>query len=433
MKEIRLSIEKALHKTPPIFSLLSGLVLAGLGVLFITHYQIMLHVALGVVLLIVALNGVNTTVQLYTEGKRAGAILAALAYLLSGFILFISARFWGLSIVRIYGLWMILVGGIRAMICLQCIVERLRGVLRHGLYAFFSISLGIRLLLSPEENLDALMALLGLYLLLMALMTLLDAFFESLNADDQQRIHRRPRLALPVFISALIPRRTIDRLNALLASPEEFDQRPAVKSGDLEILVHVSESGFEAFGHVDICYQGKIYSYGAYDHHASILAGAISDGVFIVADRAPYLQHRLRSGELMTGFTMDLNEAQKDIIDHQLAELFERLTLWQSDAEKEALGLLPPGEYTDYASRLYADTGARMYKVTRGKFKRYFVVSTNCVALADYLVGPSGLDMRGIRGIITPGSYYSMLEGMFLRGNTMVTAKNIYRDLPAEG
>ena len=34
-------------------------------------------------------------------------------------------------------------------------------------------------------------------------------------------------------------------------------------------------------GHVDICYQGQVISYGSYDPHSERLFGTIGDGVYL--------------------------------------------------------------------------------------------------------------------------------------------------------
>ena len=55
---------------------------------------------------------------------------------------------------------------------------------------------------------------------------------------------------------------------------------------DLEIFIHTSESSFFlAMGHVDICYQGQVISYGSYDPHSERLFGTIGDGVLFKANR----------------------------------------------------------------------------------------------------------------------------------------------------
>ena len=55
---------------------------------------------------------------------------------------------------------------------------------------------------------------------------------------------------------------------------------------DLEIFVHTSETSFFlAMGHVDICYQGTVISYGSYDPRSERLFGMVGDGVLFKANR----------------------------------------------------------------------------------------------------------------------------------------------------
>ena len=55
--------------------------------------------------------------------------------------------------------------------------------------------------------------------------------------------------------------------------------RDRVKSGktaELEIFVHTAETSlFSAIGHVDICYQGRVISYGNYDPSSETLFGMV--------------------------------------------------------------------------------------------------------------------------------------------------------------
>jgi hypothetical protein len=82
--------------------------------------------------------------------------------------------------------------------------------------------------------------------------------------------------------------------------------------------------------------------------------------------------------------------------------------------------------YNDYASRLYNATKAKFYKFRKGKFKTYFVLNTNCVQLADELLGTSGIDLLSINGLITPGTYYDYFNREFRRKNSIVVSKEIY-------
>lgn len=84
-------------------------------------------------------------------------------------------------------------------------------------------------------------------------------------------------------------------------------------------------------------------------------------------------------------------------------------------------------EYNDYASVLYKSTGAKFYRFKSGKVKTYFGLNTNCVLLADSVIGHSGIDILSINGIITPGTYYEYLKNEFIKRNSIVISQNIYR------
>ena len=51
-----------------------------------------------------------------------------------------------------------------------------------------------------------------------------------------------------------------------------------------------------------------------------------------------------------------------------------------------------------------APTGAEIRKVKEGPFATYFALNTNCVQLADTILGPTGLDILAVNGIPTPAA-----------------------------
>ena len=81
----------------------------------------------------------------------------------------------------------------------------------------------------------------------------------------------------------------------------------------------------------------------------------------------------------------------------------------------------------DYASRLYKATQASFYKFKKGRFKYYFVMTNNCVLLADHIIGKSGIDIVNMNGIITPGTYFSYFEEEAKKENSRVLLKTLYR------
>ena len=72
-------------------------------------------------------------------------------------------------------------------------------------------------------------------------------------------------------------------------------------------------------------------------------------------------------------------------------------------------------------------TGAQFYKFKSGKFKTYFVMGTNCVLLADEIIGKTGSDVIDMNGIIAPGTYQDYLEKEYQKESGLVVNKKIYK------
>ncbi|HCE27054.1 MAG TPA: hypothetical protein DEQ78_07220, partial [Ruminococcaceae bacterium] len=92
-------------------------------------------------------------------------------------------------------------------------------------------------------------------------------------------------------------------------------------------------------------------------------------------------------------------------------------------------------DFDDYCSSLWNGTHAHFYKFKSGRFKTYFVMSTNCVFLADYILSKAGTDIVKTAGIITPGDYYDYMQSEYALPGGIVITRDIYSKynvLPAE-
>lgn len=144
--------------------------------------------------------------------------------------------------------------------------------------------------------------IIGSYLVLYGLTNLRDGFiFEE--SIEQQSLKRHVRLTLPLFIAALVPRMTLQRINDFLA--DNKGQTPqSVYNGhkdiaivpSLEVFIHVGEEGFGVVGHVDLSYKGRVYGYGSYDVLSERLGGAIGDGVLFKTERQAYIDFCTQEG-----------------------------------------------------------------------------------------------------------------------------------------
>ena len=301
-------------------------------------------------------------------------------------------------------------------------------LLLDGLVLVF---LGGTSLLSSTGNSVFQLFVLGAYFFLYGVSNIRDGFlFEE--EIGKNHLKRRVRISLPIVLAALIPARTLAKINKFMQ--ENADEREdihlgMVKSGktaELEIFVHTAETSlFSAIGHVDICYQGRVISYGNYDPSSETLFGMVGDGVLYFCDRDKYIDLCKReSQKTLFGYGIDLTPEMEKAVQKKLAELKQLTIPWEPSADKIMTGD-GKEDYT-YAYKIRHETDGELYKFIKSKFKSYFVLSTNCVLLADTIVGQAGTDILSPKGFIAPGTYQAYLNREFEKPNSIVVSKHVY-------
>ena len=301
-------------------------------------------------------------------------------------------------------------------------------LLLDGLVLVF---LGGTSLLSSTGNSVFQLFVLGAYFFLYGVSNIRDGFlFEE--EIGKNHLKRRIRISLPIVLAALIPARTLAKVNKFMQ--ENADEREdihlgMVKSGktaELEIFVHTAETSlFSAIGHVDICYQGRVISYGNYDPSSETLFGMVGDGVLYFCDRDKYIDLCKReSQKTLFGYGIDLTPEMEKAVQKKLAELKQLTIPWEPSADKIMTGD-GKEDYT-YAYKIRHETDGELYKFIKSKFKSYFVLSTNCVLLADTIVGQAGTDILSPKGFIAPGTYQAYLDREFEKPNSIVVSKHVY-------
>ena len=301
-------------------------------------------------------------------------------------------------------------------------------LLLDGLVLVF---LGGTSLLSSTGNSVFQLFVLGAYFFLYGLSNIRDGFlFEE--EIGKNHLKRRIRISLPIVLAALIPARTLAKVNKFMlenADEEEDIHLGIVKSGktaELEIFVHTAETSlFSAIGHVDICYQGRVISYGNYDPSSETLFGMVGDGVLYFCDRDKYIDLCKReSQKTLFGYGIVLTPEMEKAVQKKLAELKQLTIPWEPSADKIMTGD-GKEDYT-YAYKIRHETDGELYKFIKSKFKSYFVLSTNCVLLADTIVGQAGTDILSPKGFIAPGTYQAYLNREFEKPNSIVVSKHVY-------
>ena len=309
--------------------------------------------------------------------------------------------------------------------------NKIRPRFRFLLDGLVLVFLGGTSLLSSTGNSVFQLFVLGAYFFLYGVSNIRDGFlFEE--EIGKNHLKRRVRMSLPIALAALIPASTLAKINKFMqenADEEEEIYLGMVKFGktaDLEIFVHTAETSlFSAIGHVDLCYQGRVISYGNYDPSSETLFGMIGDGVLYFCDRDKYIDLCKReSQKTLFGYGIDLTPEMEKAVQKKLAELKQLTIPWEPSADKIMTGD-GKEDYT-YAYKIRHETDGELYKFIKSKFKSYFVLSTNCVLLADTIVGQAGTDILSPKGFIAPGTYQAYLNREFEKPNSIVVSKHVY-------
>ena len=277
------------------------------------------------------------------------------------------------------------------------------------------------------------MFFLSLYLIGRGISNLRDGWF--FEAEVGKKVLRRHfRQGLPLVLAAIIPRVTLQKINDALelnegeTASEIYDRSKEDSEPNLEMFIHVTKDGFGAMGHVDICYKGRIISYGNYDTNSERLFGTMGDGVLFSADREKYIEFCKRENhKTLLGYGLALSDEQLAAIDQEIAKLMSLTVPW--DPPQTVKPAHPGIDKVEpmYAYKLKQEADAELYKFVSSKFKTYFVMSTNCVLLADTIVGTAGTDILSARGFISPGTYQDYLDKEFERPHSLVVTKRVYQ------
>lgn len=386
-----------------------------LAFVYSTYFMYMIVLCLG---LLILFDSLSCCIRFF-RGDREN-LLKSVVHLAFG-CLFVFFPQLPLSIVVIvFALYICLTGLSQFITYCYYQKERVSGRLAFLISSIVFIVVGFSFLISPSIHAKQMTDICAVYTIYLGIKYMGKSIRELLSENRINSLKRRIRVSLPIFLQALLPRIMIEYINEYLEVSNQ-DECVRTDESSLEVLVHVSKDGFGSIGHVDICYEGKVIAYGAYDEKSTRLFGAIGDGVVFIVDREKYIPFCMQDDPTshIFAYSLSLDDVQRRRIEKTIYDFKQELIAWEPPCYQS-------GEAKDYASRLYKGTQASFYKFKRGQFKYYFVMTTNCVLLADRIIGKSGIDIVNMNGIITPGTYFSYFEEESKKENSRVISKRLY-------
>lgn len=412
--------EKSISKISYILMSLLFLCVGITLICYNTSYVTLFHLLTSI--LIIALGCITLVLNLVKEFKLKDIAISLLTLIIGLFFFNNKAKFLSLFPI-VFGLYMLLNGIIKII---TYIVFKTQNKTNIGLLfgSIIDLIFSFIMITQPSKNIKTLTIILGIYLILFGITYLKDFIRECFPQKYNNK--RGIRITLPVILSFLIPYTVLLKINKLLEdwkTPVNLDNKNTSGNVDLEILIHVKDTKIGRFGHADLCYKDKVYSYGCYDEESKKLFESLGSGtLFNVDGKEKYIKYcNTHSDKTIFCFGLTLSEKQKEKVENKIKEIESHLYKWDPKEKKKK-----KERKNSYANELVKETDAEFYKFNDTSYKTYFLLSTNCVKLVDDIVGVTGSDILKINGVITPGTYYEYLEREFKRKNSNVISKQIY-------
>lgn len=411
-----------------------SIILFGIGIAVLIGEVPLFKSVVNIVLLIMILISIKECIQALLQRKKKNKLYESIVD-----FFFLLILFWyqdlSLAIVPMgFGLYLIINGLVKLVSYLLMRKDHVKNRISTLLLSVLFLTIGILLLFAPLIHLRATLIILGIYCLLLGSAYFTD-FLDQVKPDRPKWFSRRIRVTLPAFVDAFIPYTVMNRLNHLFNQSDEIvvlEEKKSERNPDLEIFIHVSAEGNGKFGHADLYFEGELISYGGYDKNNRIFHDGIGSGVLFITSKEKYIPFCIQhSKKTLFGFGFKLTERQKVGVRKKIKQIKDNLVSWDPSllADQKAGKEIYLEEYNDYVSLLYLATHASFYKFKTGRYRSYFVLGTNCVSLMDSIIGPTGIDLLKLNGIITPGTYYEYLNNEFLKKGSSVICKTIYNEL----
>lgn len=431
--------KKRKHRKPYV-TLLSALGVALLGiVLLFLQDETVEYLMVLIVSVSLLLGGVSFMIQGFRLKKFFAGILGLVLYLVVAFILIILQYFFSFITIApcfLVGIVAVLVGVVRAAICVNCFLNGFRGGIMNGLFAVILIVSGLCLAFAPLESFASLKYFISLYLVIYAI-TLIGDFYAEISRSEleEDRIRRRTHIALPNLITAFKVKNIVKEIYKKIED-NKFEGKSIVEDKpntdldtvNLEINLHLTDPKGNQFGHMDIAIGNTVYSYGTYDKSKNKLAGFVSQGTYAEIPKLPYYKYCIDNcGDYIISYGACFSEKQLNAVKDRIVMFKEYCEPLEFKIENPEITTPEPGKrYGDSGENLVRFLNAKIYTVVDGSFKSYFGVNVNCVQFADWLLSDTGIDAVSMGGLRTPGAFYYMLDNMFHRPNNRIIRKISY-------
>lgn len=315
------------------------------------------------------------------------------------------------KIFSMYALIQSLCGFINLIIYKQ---DKLKGKIYILTTSTLSLMLSITLMFSKDTNSIYICYIIGLYLILYGITIISSSILTKTKIV----------LPLPIIFAMFLPNILIKRILKGI-NPKKINNN---QDQDLEILIHLSKTGSASLGHVEFAFEDKVYSYACYNYLNRRLFGGIGDGIFGIFDKKAYLKYCIcEKNRFIISYGVKLTNKEKENVTKEIDKLISTNTeIWYPEIKYYEDGLIEKRDFNEMANKIYKHANGKFYRFTKGKYKTFFVLRTNCATCVDNIFNAIGTKIINLEGIISPGTYYSYLEKEYHKKNSKIISKTLY-------
>ncbi len=378
-----------------IVHVVTGLLMIILGILIINRLDMMWIAIYAISLLLLSVLSLFTLLQAFKERNIAKGI-RFIGIAIFGVILAFNHNYVIGIVTIIFGIWATFNAGVHALELFLKIQDGELGKLKKVFAILFDGIIGILLLTQGFQNRLIINIQTGTYIIVYGVIQIAS----GLKYFSGSRVN--VKLSAPIMYSALLPPFVVNGLRkAQKDAPEDFKKEIKKTIGNkISVYIHIKDYGLNRLGHIDLGYNGSIYSYGNYDEDNRSKNSIYGDGVLICGSEVDFINFSVKHKTIVYQYVIDLSLEEARMIDNQINHLLKDTYYFKNPGVKGA-HLTNLQEQSNFYS---------FYKFNNQPYKTYNMFTTNCVMLANAILESSGLKLFQLSGIITPGSYYSYLE-----------------------
>ena len=309
-------------------------------------------------------------------------------------------RIYIISVIAIiFGFWALFNAGVHALEIYLKFKDHELGKLKKLIASLFDATIGFLLLFQGHENRLIINIQMGGYIIVYGVIQIMK------SAKALGGSHLQLSLSAPVLYSALLPPLVVSGLKKSQGNTQlDQPQLSFTKGNNISIYIHMKDYGLNRLGHIDLAYNGCIYSYGNYDEDTRSRNSIYGEGVLICGPEVDFINFSVNHRTIVYQYKIGLEPQEAVEIEKRIDDLLSESYYFKNPGKKSA-HLTNLEEQSPYYS---------FYKFRDQPYKTYNMFTTNCVMLANAILESSGLKLFQLSGIITPGTYYSYLEELLV-------------------